>query len=265
MVPLHGDTLVIDRTRASSNLLADLLESNDPGVPVATCGDRNVADLVWRLMEVRVFWGHIIGERPCGPDSYAQPTRLQDSELAAGLRASSDRLVELLMSADPAEEAWSWSDDHTVGFSIRRQIHESLVHAIDGILAVGRALPEVPPRLAADGIDEMIRVMITGTPGWAGFEPGSTSIGLRASDTGDRWLLGAGRVVGVEPSSRRPVDLPSYELVDGVASSLTIDAPALELLLWMWGRLDDGCVEFGPEAEAALAAQLRETIRAVTQ
>lgn len=137
MVPLHGDTLVIDRTRASSNLLADLLESNDPGVPVATCGDRNVADLVWRLMEVRVFWGHIIGERPCGPESYAQPTRLQDSELAAGPGGSPDRLVELLMRADSAGKVWSWSDDHTVGFSIRRQIHESLVHCIDGCAASG--------------------------------------------------------------------------------------------------------------------------------
>ena len=29
-----------------------------------------------------------------------------------------------LASADPAEEAWHWSSDHTVGASYRRQAHE---------------------------------------------------------------------------------------------------------------------------------------------
>jgi len=265
MDPLHGDALIIEQIRESTNVLADLLDAHDPGLQVPTCGDWTLADLVWHLTEVQVFWAHIIGNRPAGPDSYTPPARPHDAELAVGLRASSEQLAELLLAADPTEQAWSWSTDHTVGFSIRRQIHESLVHSIDGILAAGQRLPDVPPQLAADGIDEMVRVMITGAPSWAGFDPGSSSIELRASDTGDRWLLRAGRVVGTEPVSEREMDLPSYELTDGVAPSAMVEAPALDLLLWMWGRLDDVYVELTPDAETSHAALLRSTILAATQ
>ena len=43
----------------------------------------------------------------------------------------------MLEAADPAEEAWNWSDDHTVGFILRRQAHEALVHRVDAELAAG--------------------------------------------------------------------------------------------------------------------------------
>ncbi len=265
MDPLYGDTLIIEQIRGSSATLANLLDDHDPGLAVPTCGDWTLADLVWHLTEVQVFWGHIIGRRPAGPDSYTPPERPVDAELAAGLRASSQQLTELLLTADPAERAWSWSTDHTVGFSIRRQIHESLVHSIDGILAAGQRLPDVSPQLAADGIDEMVRVMITGRPSWASFESGSSSIELRASDTGDQWLLRAGRAVGTEPVSEQAMDLPRYELIDDAAPSATIEGPALDLLLWMWGRLDDVYVELTPAAETSHAAMLRSTILAAAQ
>ena len=65
----------------------------------------------------------------------------------------------------PAEEAWTWSDDHTVGFILRRQAHEALVHRLDAEQAAGRG-HELDAALAADGVHECLDVMYGGMPPW---------------------------------------------------------------------------------------------------
>ena len=62
-------------------------------------------------------------------------------------------LARVLEAADPADEAWNWSDDHTVGFILRRQAHEALIHRLDAEQAAGD-VTELDPRLAADGVEE---------------------------------------------------------------------------------------------------------------
>lgn len=262
---LHPDVLDVEQIRVWSGDLAALLEANDPATPVPTCGQWTLADLVWHLTEVQLFWQHIIADRPAGPDTYDHPVRLPGNELAAGLRESADRLVELLADADPGDQAWSWSDDQTVGFTIRRQIHESLVHRIDGAMAVAEAVPDVAPELAADGVDELIRVMISGTPAWARFEPVPGIVSIKATDTHDRWTLRPGRVIGTEPTSRQHLELDGYEMVDGSEADAVIEAPAIDLILWMWGRRDDAVIRVVPGHRATLAARLRRTVADATQ
>jgi len=267
MIALHPDTLSIEQIRAWSGELAGLLDGNEPATPVPTCGEWTLADLVWHLTEVQLFWGHIIGNRPAGPETYERPAR-PTGDLAPGLRAAGNDLVSLLGAADPEDRAWSWSGDHSVGFSVRRQIHEALIHCIDGLMATGQPLPEVTPWLAADGIDELVQVMLTGTPDWAIFDPSGDVIELRASDTDDRWVMQAGQVIGDEPTSGAHLELDGYELcgagVDGVATpKSTIEAPAIDLLLWMWGRRPDPTFEASADAEAA--RRLRRTIISATQ
>lgn len=265
MKALHPDTLSIEQIRVWSVDLAGLLDANDPTTSVPTCGEWTLADLVWHLTEVQLFWEHIIGHRPAGPETYDRPDRPPDPELAVGLRSSADRLTLLLEAADPADHAWSWSDDHTVGFSIRRQIHESLVHRIDGALAVGQPGPDVSSELAADGVDELIRVMISGTPSWATFEPTPGVLSIRATDTDDRWTLQPGRVIGTEPTSRKHLELDGYEVTDDAPVEAVIEAPALDLLLWMWGRRGDAAIRVEPRDQASLAARLRRTVSDATQ
>jgi len=171
--------------------------------------------------------------------------------------------VRLLADADDNETAWSWSEDHTVGFTVRRQVHESMVHAIDGLLAVGAPIPEIEPLLAADGIDEMVRVMLTGTPDWATFEPNGGVVELVASDTGDQWALQPGTISGIEPTSGEALELDGYELDHETIPLATIEAPALDLLLWMWGRADAPATKNAAQIDAA--AQLRQSVIGATQ
>ncbi|MGM3262735.1 maleylpyruvate isomerase N-terminal domain-containing protein, partial [Klebsiella pneumoniae] len=81
---------------------------------------------------------------------------------AAAEQASADLVAEL-RAADPAEPAWSWSADRTVGFTVRRQAHEALVHRLDAEQAAG-AVTALDPALAADGVHEALAVMFGAEP-----------------------------------------------------------------------------------------------------
>lgn len=236
MAALHPDALDLEVVLRSTDRLIAALETAGPTTPVPTCGDWTLADLIWHVVEVQKFWCHVIGNRPSGPDSYDRPQRVGDDQLAQGLRRTTYELVEHLGAADPADRAWSWAEEQTVAFTVRRQIHEALVHSIDGDLAVGRGLPAVEPALAADGIDEMVNVMITGTRERASFQSSGHVTEIVAVDTADRWVLVAGSVMGTPRGTERQRALDGYELGPDREPDATIEGSALDVLLWMWGR-----------------------------
>ncbi|MDJ0769392.1 MAG: maleylpyruvate isomerase N-terminal domain-containing protein [Ilumatobacter sp.] len=244
--------------------LAELGRRHSPSTPVPTCGDWRLADLVWHLAEVQDFWCHVIGNRPAGPDSYDRPSRPADDELGDLLADRCRRLVSLLTDADPAEHAWSWADEQTVGFTVRRQSHEALVHHVDGLLAVGEPVPTVDPALGADGVDELVGVMLTGVPPWATFTRGTGTIRLDAGGAGRSWSLRFGRMTGTSPTTGTDHDLAALERIDDLDRADTvIEAPALDLDLWMWGRLPDEHVSVAGDPDAV--ARLRQTIAESTQ
>ena len=263
MRALHPDALTIDQIADHTRGLAGVAALADPATPVPTCGDWTVADLAFHLYEVQRFWVHIIGNRPAGPEAYEHPEPVAD--VASALQAINAQLVELLGAADPSDAAWSWSDDHTVGFTIRRQLHEALVHHADATLAVGLDLPEVPPAVAADGVDELVNVMLTGIPDWATFLPSAEFVRLRCSDTGDQWTMSLGQVSGTSTQTGVTYDgLPAADrIADDMRPDLTIAGPAFDLLLWLWGRIPSTTLTLTGEVE--IADRLRDTVTAATQ
>ena len=225
------------------------------GTEVPTCPGWTMADLVWHLTEVELFWADIVERRPDGPKGW-EPTRPPDAELVAGLERAAALLREALAGVDPATPAWSWSDaDQTVGFTLRRQSHEAVVHHVDGCLAAGVELPAIPPRLAADGVDEMIGVMLTGVPEWATFERRPGVVSLRTTDTDDTWTVAFGRMLGTSPESGTEYDLDALEPVDEPADA-EVTGTAVDLHLWLSGRGDLG--QMAVTGDAALAHRLRE-------
>ena len=222
-----------------------------------------MADLAMHLYEVQNFWVHIIGNRPAGPDTYEFPGPPEDLPFA--LRATTGRLADLLAAADPGDAAWSWSDDHTVGFTIRRQIHEAVVHHADALLAVGLDLPDVPPAVAADGVDELVDIMLTGIPEWASFLPSAEFVQLHCTDTDDRWTMSLGQISGTSTQTGVTYDgLPAADRIgDDIRPDLTIAGSAFDLLLWLWGRISPEALTLTGEAE--IAGHLRETVVAATQ
>jgi uncharacterized protein (TIGR03083 family) len=240
--------------------LAELGRGHALDTPVPTCGDWTLADLVWHLAEVQDFWCHIIGNRPQGPDTYDRPDRPADDQLPDLLDDRCRTLVDLLDIADPGDHAWSWSDDHTVGFTVRRQSHEALVHHLDGVLAVGASLPDVDAALAADGVDELVTVMLTGVPDWATYEPDDRTIRLVAADAGRTWPLRFGRMVGTSPDSGRTYDLTALEIEPDLDRTVTtVAADALDLDLWLWGRGGDVTIEGDPDGAELLRAAVFES------
>lgn len=244
--------------------LAQIAETHAPSTAVPTCGDWNLADLTWHLAEVQDFWAYIIAHRPTGPDSYEQPARPPDGQLAQLLSDRCRQLADVLEGVDRSETAWSWSDDRTVGFTTRRQSHEALIHHVDAILATGGDLPDIDPALAADGVDELVRVMLSGVPDWASYAPSDRTLLISATDTGHSWPLGLGRMTGTSPDTGTTYDLSAMEVLDGLDAPTTIiEATAAQLDLWMWGRSGGDVVHIGGDPVGA--SFLRDAIAESTQ
>src|SRR5215472_7360979 len=201
---------------AESARFADAIEQAAPGAPVPSCPDWNADDLLWHLGEVQWFWGTVVREGLTGEQAEAlKPGRPAGRAglLAFYARASRD-LGQILAATPPGTPAWTWSADQTAGFIRRRQAHEALIHRVDAELTAGSRTP-IDPRLAADGVDEALRVMYGGVPGWGTFtpEPGST-VRLAASDTGDTWLVTVGWFTGTDPADGTRYDEAVIDAAD---------------------------------------------------
>jgi len=248
--------------------LAAIADSAPLDSEVPTCSDWTLAALVWHLTKVQRFWTHILSHRPAGPEDYQAPSPPDDeNSLADGLRNSCDGLVEVLNGADPSDPAWSWAAEQTVGFSIRRQSHEALIHHCDGLISAGLATPEASPALGADGVDEVVSVMLCEVPQWARFDPTSGVIQLAATDVDQSWTLAFGRVTGVAPDTGQAFDLDGFALSDAAGSEnpesadAVVSADAFQLDLWLWGRPATGIMTKG---DTELVHRFRSILNEVT-
>jgi uncharacterized protein (TIGR03083 family) len=187
-----------------------------------------------------MFWGLIVENGLQDPE---QAESLKDDQPAAYgdvlamFERQSNRLVSALAERSDTIPVWSWSDDHTVGFTRRRQAHEALIHRVDAELTGGSEPGPIDPELAADGIDEVLRVFAGGVPEWATFDPEGVEIRIVATDVGRTWGAAFGRMRGTSPTSGKTYDLPALTVgVDAVAPDAAVSGRAADLDLWLWGR-----------------------------
>jgi uncharacterized protein (TIGR03083 family) len=240
---------------------AEALGATEPDARVPTCPEWDAHDLLWHLGKVQAFWARIVRERI----SDAAEAKEVDAERPidrGGLfsyfdRASGD-LQRVLAASEDAAEAWTWSDDHTVGFIRRRQAHEALIHRLDAELTAGTRTP-MDPALCADGVDEVLRVMYGGAPAWGTFTPDhGRTIQLAATDTGASWRVVLGRFTGTDPADEAPVDEADLRVLDQDTgtNSGRIAGTAADLDCWLWHRPPVGSIERSgdPEVLAAFAA-----------
>jgi uncharacterized protein (TIGR03083 family) len=98
----------------------------------------------------------VLERRAPVPNAQVQVQVPEDpDERSAWLVAGARRLGQTLREVGPAIRVWSWSEDQTARFWLRRTTHDTLVHRVDAELAVGREVT-VDPTLAAD-----LRVVLT--------------------------------------------------------------------------------------------------------
>lgn len=233
----------LEHIRVESARFRDVMAGCDPAARVPTCPEWSAEDLLWHLVTVQWFWSTAVIDRPAEVDLAQEPERpAAYAELLRAFDQWSVALSGALEGVAPADEAWTWSDDHTIGFILRRQAHEALIHRLDAEQTAGVESP-VDANLAADGVAEMIDVMLGGCPPWGSWEPLPHYARLDCTDTGDEVWAQFGLFSGTHPDSGEVISAEEdFHLVDAPADvepDVVIDGPAAALDAWLWHRGDD--------------------------
>jgi hypothetical protein len=133
-----------------------------------------------------------------------------------------------------------------VGFIRRRQAHEALIHRVDAELTAGERTA-LDQALCRDGVDEVLHVMYGGAPPWGEFTPEpDKTVRVRATDTGDSWLLTLGRFTGTDPDDGNVIedaDLRVAATDPGGPAAAELAGSAADLDCWLWHRPTVGEVE----------------------
>ncbi|HET7325760.1 MAG TPA: maleylpyruvate isomerase N-terminal domain-containing protein [Nocardioidaceae bacterium] len=258
---------------AESERFGDILAGADLVQPVPSCPDWTAGDLFWHLTEVQWFWGTIVRERVSDPAEIEaeRPERPTDLDSLCHLFATvSTDLHGALTAASAQTPVWTWAPDKTVGFIRRRQAHEALIHRIDAELATGRGpdtWASIDPALAADGVDEVLRIMHGGIPDWGTFDLDGRTARVEATDTGARWGLVFGRFTGTDPRDGTSYDEDAFDAADdndaaggATGADATVRGTAADLDCWLWGRLAADRVE--RRGDAAVLDRMQAVITA---
>jgi len=230
------------------------LRAATPGAVVPTCPDWDAADLVWHLAEVQFFWTRIVQQRCTHPeqltgDDLARPDRYDD--LLELVQQSTKELGKVLRKTPPETAVWTWADEQTAGFVLRRQAHEALIHRVDAECTVGDRTP-LPAALATDGVDEALRIMFSGAPTGAELTVDElATVRLRTTDTDASWMVTLARFEGVDAEGRSQSGPTLLVAEDdhGLPAASSISAAAGDLDCWLWGRPPLGSVDLSGDVK----------------
>ena len=242
-----GGTLpFLDHLAADSARFRAALATAPAAVRGPTCPDWDADDLLWHLGEVQWFWGEIAECRLTDPADLdaMNATREERPNDRAGLLAffdrSSERLHRVLDDLSPETPLWMWADDKTAGYIRRRQAHEAMIHRLDAELTVGDRTP-LDCRLAADGIDEALRVMRGHEPDAdLTHVPVSAPVTIATVDAMHAWTVTPVRVTG--SWNGEDVDVLRFLVGDGpdAAATAEISGAAADIDCWLWNRPAEG-------------------------
>jgi uncharacterized protein (TIGR03083 family) len=216
-------------------------DSEDFSVPVPTCPEWHLSDLVGHLGDVFMFWFTQL--EAASPDAPAEPASRgvpAGADLMNWFEVAGAKLQFALAERDPEEPCWNWSgEDLTADWVGRRMALEAAVHRYDVELSVGSPTP-IDRELAVDGIGEWIGVhLATDVPEAPDFSLGGV-LCLACSDQAAAWTveIAGGRLRWRE--GRGPADA----VLVGCAS---------DLYLFCWSRRPLEVLELTGNREVAAA------------
>ncbi len=247
-------TSYLEAIRSNSAALANAAALGlDPAVP--SCPGWTVREVVGHTGAVQRQKARIVRERRMdgGPDLDDPPAE----GLIDWFRAGSELLLETLANTDPALPVFSWyAADQTVGFWYRRMAHETAIHRVDAELGHGIVNP-VESGLAADGIDEVLTVMMEGYPGWADAIETEHTLTIECTDQPGRWSMRFITWSGTGPESGTEYrDEPGIVFTETAKPTTVLRGPAGDLDLFLWGRGSSD--KLAAEGDPTLVGRLRE-------
>jgi len=209
--------------RTECDRFAAAIADVDPGARVPSCPAWDLRELVVHLGRVQRSWASVIrrGEdvEPGQPDESVRPG--DGDDLVAWFRNGADELLAAVDESPPERPAWTWwQAPRTAGAIARHQVQEAAVHRWDAEVAAGRPGGPLDPEVAADALDEFLRITVVELHRWTAWTGGEGAVELSPTDVeGTRWVvLGGGG--GPVPTAEAP-DAPAVTL-SGTASDLVL-------------------------------------------
>jgi uncharacterized protein (TIGR03083 family) len=167
---------------AGASAIGALVAGGDLARPIPTCPDWTLRELAVHVGRVHRWAAQITATRAAEPPAFRT---LPDGQFPAEPAGQADWLAagaaQVVAAVGEAGEdpVWAFGAVAPASFWGRRMCHETLVHAADARLAAGLAPAEIPPAVAADGIDEWLTVMMPPPPGQA--DPRAQVLGAGAA------------------------------------------------------------------------------------
>jgi uncharacterized protein (TIGR03083 family) len=197
-------------------------------VPVPTCPEWSLLDLVHHLGEGRRSWAATVAAGPAATSRVRPPS---DGDAAAPsepdaldgwLAASTRQLLDALREAGPERGCWTWWGDSqspgTCGAVARHQLQEIAVHTYDAQLTVGTPQP-LPDAVALDGVEEFLSTCCATTSPWP-HEPAVVDYAATEGRSWRLWVSADGARTAPLPETAGPVDAR----VTGTASEIVLAA-----------------------------------------
>jgi len=185
---------------ASTAGLAEILAEHDPGLPIPSCPEWTLRQLVTHVGRAHRWAAEITRTRSDAfiPFREVPDGKLPDdrAEQLAWLQAGAALIVDAVRGAG-SDLVWTFTGPAPAGFWIRRMAHETLVHRADAQLAAGDQ-PElvIDAEVAADAIDEWLTLLsggIGGTDERSTPLPAGTALHIHATDDGlggrGEWMI----------------------------------------------------------------------------
>lgn len=156
------------------------------GLPVPDCPQWNVRDLVLHVGRIHHFFAEMVRsgrDRPFPLSEIAAPT---ESEVIAWAKQGKEDFVAEVVAHGSTDFAWSWTQDKTVAWVVRRLLHEIVVHRWDLENALGNTMPTAA-EVASDCVDEFLVSFVVGRKSDNQLPAGS--VHLHCTDTEGEWML----------------------------------------------------------------------------
>ena len=223
--------------------------------PVPACPGWQVRDLLKHLGYVhRWAAGYVREQRTQWVDRLSEEEILtggpSDDMLATWFRQGLAELVQVLSAAGPETNCWTFLDAPSpVAFWARRQAHETTIHRVDAEQAAAAAgaagfadPPDIDPRFAIDGIDELIMGFLARDARRGRWDGPPAVLGIHAQDGAGgtaHWLMDAapGRLAVARGTGPAGCD---------------VTGPAARLYLLLWNRAGlDGLAVGGDASQLA--------------
>lgn len=222
---MEDPLILLGREMAGVASLVGRIEGHEP---VPACPDWTTAELVAHLGSVHRWAAAIVLSGQRIPEEPAARATEPLDEWYAGTATA---LIAALQAVDPDEPAPNFAGiDEVAGFWPRRQLHETCVHRVDLAQALG--LPEVAwdvdPRVAADGISEVVRVFGRRMTQRGRRPHVDAPFRLVATDVERSWI--------VAPDEEDPLGPPRIVLREIEVKGEAVGT-ATDLYLALWGRV----------------------------